>query len=63
MVPIKGSENVLFICQNPTCRKSFEVIHPPSHAQGRKVRCTCGSEAKKAYVAPAMRKMTNKITE
>jgi hypothetical protein len=58
MALIKESENVLYLCQNPACRKSFEVTNPPSHASGRKVRCTCGSEAKRVYTAPAMRKLS-----
>ena len=52
------SENALFICQNPTCRKSFEVTKPPSQASGKRVLCSCGSEAKKIYKAPTVRKVS-----
>jgi hypothetical protein len=58
MVSTKDSENVRYLCQNPVCRKSFEVANPPSHASGQKVWCACGSEAKKVYEAPAMRKVS-----
>jgi len=58
MVSTKDSGSVLYICQNTACRKSFEVTNPPSHASGRKVRCACGSEAKRVYTAPAVRKLS-----
>jgi hypothetical protein len=56
MVSTKDSRNVSFVCQNPTCWKSLDVADPPPYASGQKVRCSCGSDAKKAYEAPAVRK-------
>jgi hypothetical protein len=55
----KYSANISYICQNPACRKSFEVTEPPSYGSGKKVRCSCGSEAKRVYEAPTMREVRN----
>jgi len=54
----EGSKNVAYICQNPNCRRSFEVGDPPSNASGKKVRCASGSEAKKVHQPPVARKLT-----
>jgi hypothetical protein len=60
MVSTKDLRKVPYVCQNPACRRSFEVTDPPSHVSGQKVRCRCGSLAKRIYEAPAVRKLSPK---
>lgn len=63
MVPTNGSKSVQYICLNSDCRKIFELPDQPYYEPGRKLRCACGSEAKRVYTSPTLRRLTKAEAE
>jgi hypothetical protein len=47
-----------YICQNPACRKEFERPRDSGSGKTTNPRCSCGSETKKAYSKPMVRKLS-----
>ena len=44
-------------CQNSSCRSEIQVVRPPASNQGN-FRCSCGSEMKRPYAAPSLRRLS-----
>jgi hypothetical protein len=62
-VPTDDLRIVHCVCQNPDCRKILEVPDQNYHALGPKPRCACGSDAKKVYSKPTIRRLTKMEAE
>jgi hypothetical protein len=57
------SKDQKFRCTNPSCKCEIVVVNPPEIDGRVPVRCFCGSEMKKPYTEPVLRRLEEENIE